>query len=179
MQNTCPSCGAPDYGTPFCISCQGPMPRGQAAPSAGPGPAAESAPTLPLAGIFPRFVALMTDYLIVGILADLLQMAHSLGTGQKEPTIELDAALGISLVLLLLYFTLFLGDGGQTLGKRLLGVKVVRADGVEIGYGRAFLRAVGYWASSSVLGLGFLWALWDRRKQAWHDKIAGTVVIRT
>ena len=75
------------------------------------------------------------------------------------------------------YFTYFHGTTGQTPGKRLLGLRVVQETGEPIGLGTAFLRWVGYIVSGIPMLMGFLWAGADRRKQGWHDKIAGTVVI--
>lgn len=68
---------------------------------------------------------------------------------------------------------------GQTLGKRALGIRVVQADtGAMPGWGRGLARTVGYGISSMFFWLGYLWAAWDDRRRAWHDTIAGTVVIR-
>jgi len=75
------------------------------------------------------------------------------------------------------YFIYFHGATGRTPGKMLLNLQVVTTDGAPIGFGIAFLRSVGYIVSGLIFGLGYIWAAFDRRKQAWHDKIAGTVVI--
>jgi uncharacterized RDD family membrane protein YckC len=81
-----------------------------------------------------------------------------------------------------LYTWLMHGRYGQTLGKMAVGIKVVRgADGGRVSYARAFGRAL----AESALGFGtlplvlsYFWPLWDRRRQALHDKIAGTTVVR-
>jgi uncharacterized RDD family membrane protein YckC len=86
---------------------------------------------------------------------------------------------GISVLLNMTYFTYFHGTIGQTPGKKLLGLKVIDITGKEMTLGIAFLRWVGYIISKLVLFLGFIWIAFDRRKQGWHDKIAGTCVIRT
>jgi len=75
------------------------------------------------------------------------------------------------------YFTYFHGTTGRTPGKMLLGLQVISADGTPISFGIAFLRAVGYLVSGALFNLGFIWIAFDKRKQGWHDKIAGTVVI--
>jgi len=80
------------------------------------------------------------------------------------------------LILSLAYFTYFHGIKGRTPGKMLLGLQVLTTEGKPVGFGLAFLRSVGY-VVSSIFYIGFLWAAFDRRKQGWHDKIAGTVVI--
>ena len=68
---------------------------------------------------------------------------------------------------------------GGTVGKQLLGLAVARrVDGATpIGYPWATVRALGCVLSALPLGLGFLWALWDRDRQTWHDKLAETVVV--
>ncbi len=69
------------------------------------------------------------------------------------------------------------GFGGSTIGKLILRLKVVKKDGLDIGYLDSFIRFVGYFISSIPVFLGFLWSCIDSNSQAWHDKIAGTVVI--
>ena len=77
-----------------------------------------------------------------------------------------------------LYFTCFVAITGQTPGKMVLGLKVVPLEDSIMTFGMAFLRWTGYIASSFFFYLGFVWIAFDSRKQGWHDKIAGTVVIR-
>jgi uncharacterized RDD family membrane protein YckC len=85
----------------------------------------------------------------------------------------------VGLVAGLAYFTYFEGgETGQTLGKRALGIRVYDfSGGGPIGYGRAFVRYLGKIISSIPCLLGFLWMLWDKEKQTWHDKLATTVVV--
>jgi len=59
----------------------------------------------------------------------------------------------------------------------LLGLQVISTEGQPISFGIAFLRSVGYIISSLFFCLGFIWVGFDKKKQGWHDKIAGTVVI--
>jgi uncharacterized RDD family membrane protein YckC len=75
------------------------------------------------------------------------------------------------------YFTYFHGTAGRTPGKMLLGLQVISTEGAPISFGIAFLRAVGYLVSGALFNLGFVWVAFDKKKQGWHDKIAGTVVI--
>lgn len=83
------------------------------------------------------------------------------------------------LALVYVYFVVATGLWGRTVGKRLLGLRVVNAVGQPPGIGRALLREiVGKFLSGLLLGLGYLWVAWDERKQGWHDKIAGTTVVR-
>ena len=75
------------------------------------------------------------------------------------------------------YFTFFHWATGQTLGKMLFGLKVVRKDGRSVGLGRSFVRWFCYNLSALPLMLGYLIALVDKQNQTLHDKIAGTYVI--
>jgi hypothetical protein len=87
--------------------------------------------------------------------------------------------LGISMGWVGLYFTLLTAIWrGRTLGKRLLGIRVVRLDGSPIDLWSAFGRFGGY-AAGLVTGLlGFAQVIWDPNRQAIHDKVSGTVVVK-
>lgn len=78
------------------------------------------------------------------------------------------------------YYVYFTGKTGQTPGKKYMNIKVVKLDGVTPpGFTSAFLReVVGKTLSAVIFLLGYLWAIWDPQKQAWHDKIAGTLVVK-
>ena len=87
--------------------------------------------------------------------------------------------LGIGFGWGALYFTAFLALwGGQTPGKRLFGMRVIRLDGKPIGWWIAFERFGSYAASLSTGLLGFAQIIWDRNRQGLHDKAVETVVIR-
>jgi uncharacterized RDD family membrane protein YckC len=58
------------------------------------------------------------------------------------------------------------------------GLKIVRLDGRELSWDTAVVRALGCFLSLAFAGLGFFWIAFDKERQAWHDKIAGTVVVR-
>ena len=93
------------------------------------------------------------------------------------------ATLAVALVpevLFQVWWFRKLGRTGKTWGKQALGIRLVDANtGEPVGGGRAFGREiVAGTLSLYVLGLGFLWAAWDKRKQTWHDKIITTVVVR-
>jgi len=75
------------------------------------------------------------------------------------------------------YFIFFWVLGGQTIGNFVTGVRVVKQNGQRLGFGTALLRAVGFFISLILFGLGFLWLIIDSRRQGWHDKLASTCVI--
>jgi uncharacterized RDD family membrane protein YckC len=68
---------------------------------------------------------------------------------------------------------------GQTFGKRFIGIRVIRADGQPLDFRVLAIRHfIGYPLSLLCGGLGLFWALWDARQQGWHDKLAGTLVVK-
>ena len=75
------------------------------------------------------------------------------------------------------YFTITTGISGQTLGKYLMGIEVCLDGGGQIGYARAFVRSLSYFVSGFFLYIGFLFALFSKKSQAFHDLISGTVVL--
>lgn len=138
-----------------------------------------------------RFAASLLDGIIVGIASGIISFIIGIVTGIILVTIGGSSKdLGkmivsglvqiVNLTLTMGYYIYFIGKEGQTLGKKALGIKVVKKDSQQApGYMSAFLReVVGKIVSSLVFGLGFLWMLWDKDKQTWHDKIAGTIVIK-
>lgn len=87
--------------------------------------------------------------------------------------------IGIGMGWAGLYFTAFLALWrGQTPGKRLLGIRVLRLDAKPIGWWFAFERFGGYAAGIATGLLGFAQIFWDANRQGVHDKIAETVVVR-
>lgn len=80
-------------------------------------------------------------------------------------------------LLSMIYFTILHAYGGQTIGKMIMGLRVVSEEGGSISPGEAFLRWAGSLFSSLPFAMGFFWAFFDRKKCAWHDKLAGTQVI--
>ena len=86
----------------------------------------------------------------------------------------------IGLVISLGYFVYFwsAAGGGQTLGMRALKIKVVKTDGSQLDYVGGLIRYVGLFISFVVIFIGVIWVAFDPNKQGWHDKIAGTYVVR-
>ena len=83
-----------------------------------------------------------------------------------------------ALLFWLVYHVAMWSWRGTTVGGIVVGIKLVRVDGRPIDVGVALVRAAAGIFSALVLGLGFFWAGWDRGKQSWHDKIAGTVIVK-
>lgn len=124
------------------------------------------------AAFWMRAIAYLVDAAVVGIPSYALAVVV-LQQGLAGRT-------AVQLLLSLIYFAYFWSapEKGQTLGMSLFNLHVVKADGSYLDASRAFIRWIGFFLSQSALGLGLLWAAFDANKQGWHDKIAGTYVIR-
>jgi uncharacterized RDD family membrane protein YckC len=81
-------------------------------------------------------------------------------------------------LILIGYFVTMWTWKGTSVGKICLGLKIVRTDGTPIDFPVALVRSLAACFSFMVFLLGFFWAGWDKEKQSWHDKIAGTVVVQ-
>ena len=130
-------------------------------------PAGATGPSGPRASFWRRFGAYFLDSILIGIVVGILSAAL------KTTGYFVGIAIGLA------YFVYFEGSpSGQTIGKRVLDIRVIDyATGGPLGYGKAFLRWIGRIVSGAICALGYLWMIWDKEKQTWHDKIAGTVVV--
>ena len=128
---------------------------------------AAGGPSGPRADIGIRFVAALIDGVIVGV-ANIVLFAALGGLGRLA-----------GLIAFIAYFSYFEGSpAGQTIGKRAMKIRVIDfGNGQPLDFGKAAVRAGMRYVSGLVCGIGFLWALWDKEKQTWHDKVAGTVVV--
>jgi uncharacterized RDD family membrane protein YckC len=95
------------------------------------------------------------------------------------------AAIGVGLVgavpmvLVTIWYYRRLGRTGLSWGRSAAGIRLVDATtGLPAGAGKAFGRYLLSGLFAYALGLGYLWMLWDKRKQCWHDKVVNTVVVR-
>jgi uncharacterized RDD family membrane protein YckC len=104
-------------------------------------------------------------------------------TGPTGSTWTAVAVLFALAVIGLLAYQALLAGGprGQTLGMRVVGVRLVdETTGSSVGGATAIVRYLfGATISGWLLSLGYLWNLWDVRRQTWHDKVTSAVVIRT
>jgi len=121
-------------------------------------------------GFWIRALASVIDSLIVGTL---IILASWLLAGQSQAVEWLEGLVP------LLYLAAAIAMKSETPGKRLLGLRVVDAQGHSLGFWRSLVREVpGKFLSGLFLGLGFLWAAWDRRKRGWHDYLGRSYVVR-
>jgi uncharacterized RDD family membrane protein YckC len=145
----------------------------QSAPQAPPG-SYSSGPSGPRAGFWIRLGAYLLDVLIYGIPAVIVVVVAAL----------ISDALGVLAYFLVIvgsvaYFIYYEGGPkGATPGKQVFGIRIIDMQGGgSIGYGRAFIRWIMKIVSGAVFYLGYLWMLWDKEKQCWHDKVANDVVV--
>lgn len=202
----CTFCGANLRGvasSPAEPPGHGPLP-----PSAGPGPQRtegvgyppsspeadqrweETVLTPKFAGFWIRTVAYLIDGFVILIVLTVLTGVGVFGylSGSEKGAVDDVSSLffntnwnilnAVVFLLYMVYFTFFLGTRGQTPGKMICGLRVIRVDGRPVGFGQAALRTLGYYLNQLTLGIGFLWVAVDPRKQGLHDKIAGTLEIR-
>lgn len=170
----------PQYGYPQ----QPPMgvPQQQpygAYPSAGmPGMPGAGMPPLAHWGL--RFGATLLDGLInvVPMYAlGFIDLAMSDDAGASGPGFFF--LIGVLYAFGMAIFQLYKeGSTGQTIGKKVVGISVRReADGSTLGFGMAFVRRLAHFLDGIACYIGFLWPLWDEKKQTFADKVCNTVVI--
>lgn len=128
----------------------------------------ENTTTHELADIGTRFFAYIVDAILIGIVGGFFGAnGEWFGAGL------------ISFLIGVVYCWYFwTRHDGQTPGKMLTKIRVVKANGMPMTDADAIVRSVGYWVNGLVFGLGFFWAFFDDRRQGWHDKLASTYVVR-
>jgi uncharacterized RDD family membrane protein YckC len=163
-----PSTGPADTGahaSTAAADTTAPAPGSPPGQPPGPPPAASAPPhvsaSMPRAGFWIRMAALFLDLLLVGFVMSVLNHVFHL-----------------HLIVLAAYGAVMWKLRGSTVGGIVFDLKVVRTDGRDIDWETAIVRALGCFLSLAVAGLGFIWIAFDGANQAWHDKIAGTVVVR-
>jgi uncharacterized RDD family membrane protein YckC len=132
----------------------------------------------PPAGFWIRAVAAAVDFTLFA-LAHASFRAAARRWAPVDDGWSVEPTVGVFVLLFTLAYTTVLHSvAGQTVGKLLVGVRVVGVQGELPGLGASLLRYVGYYASAATAGLGFLMAGLRRDKRALHDLVAGTRVER-
>jgi uncharacterized RDD family membrane protein YckC len=150
---------APPPGEPEPAAPEQPQTAASAASAASAPPPATA--SMPRAGFWIRMAALFLDIVLVFFAMSVL------GHG-----------VHLHLLVLAAYGAVMWKLRGSTVGGIVFDLKVVRLDGRAVDWETAIVRALGCFLSLAVAGLGFIWIAFDGANQAWHDKIAGTVVVR-
>jgi uncharacterized RDD family membrane protein YckC len=152
------------------------------APTGFPPP--DSGLEVPYAGRGARLVAFIIDWVIIGFIVGFF---YVVGFNVLSGDVLWFSFSGspIGVIVMVIGFVLgfffkpwFWSHGGQTPGYKITRMQVIRAtDGSDLSFGTAIVRMLGYILSAIVFYLGFIWILFDAKRQGWHDKIAGTLVI--
>jgi uncharacterized RDD family membrane protein YckC len=194
----CSACGQPMVG--FSVGRQAPTPAPAAAggtvyePPAQAGWQAPAArPAVAYAGFWLRFVAFIIDQLLLYFVGMILLLPFAASMGMRGMMMgrppDLQALLPmihamirlmlLRVVLHWLYYSLLESSAWQaTLGKKALGLEVTDLDGNRISFGRASGRFFAKFISWIILLIGYIMAGFTEKKQALHDILAGTLVIR-
>jgi len=132
-------------------------------------PALMAGSLYPRAGFWVRLGATFLDVILVAILVSFVGgMLHRL---------QVDLEEGLPLWFAI-YFVVLWATKGTTLGGIICGLKVVRLDDRPLDWSVAIVRGLSAFLSLAVAGLGFIWVAFDDDKQSWHDKIAGTTIVK-
>ncbi len=124
-----------------------------------------SATTLPRAGFWRRLLATFLDAVVVGLTLGLLHRVWpSFG--------------GVFPFWFAVYCISLWATKGATIGGIICGLKVVRLDDRPVSWSVAGVRGLSAFLSLAIAGLGFIWVAFDDDKQSWHDKIAGTTIVK-
>jgi uncharacterized RDD family membrane protein YckC/uncharacterized Zn-finger protein len=171
-QVVCPFCGNIQHAASYCQRCGGALQT------------AANHVAAAYAGFWIRAAALVIDSIIVWIMQIVLAIVLEATAGLLSPDMAAGSLASVLMLALfssavsIAYYVVFTGSCGQTPGKMLMRLKVVRSDGSAMTYGRAALREIlGKFVSGITLGVGYLMVVFDDRKQGLHDKIADTCVI--
>jgi uncharacterized RDD family membrane protein YckC len=136
-------------------------------------PAATSGASSAYAGFWLRFVAVIIDGILIGIVTSILASIFGWHIGSNP---QYDSMNGI---LSLLYYVLMESSAKQaTLGKMAMGIKVTDMSGNRIDWIKALIRYICKFISAIILMIGFIMAGFTEKKQGLHDIIAGTLVVR-
>ncbi len=139
---------------------------------------------LEFAGFWRRLAAFVLDVIIIGVIISILFPLRNFGPDFWRfssnwflvPFVALSNF--VSTLVQVAYYAAFWAWRGQTPGKMLLNIRIIRTDGTNITLGYSLLRFLGYIISAIMLGIGFLWIAFDPRKQGIHDKISDTYVVK-
>lgn len=173
-----PALGAPAHGVPAQAAWQTSAAR----------------PAVAYAGFWLRLVAWIIDRIVLQFATSIVMIPFAASFGIRQmmrnhpPTsmedfLPLFASMHriflVLVVLTWLYYALMESSAWQaTLGKKVLGLEVTDLGGARISFGRATGRYFARYISIMTLGIGYIMAGFTERKQALHDMIAGTLVIR-
>ncbi|MCC6712167.1 MAG: RDD family protein [Candidatus Dadabacteria bacterium] len=131
-----------------------------------------------LAGFLPRAAAFLIDIAVIAVIAYITLKISFVVAGVGGGAPGMNYLYPVLFLLASTYFIFLHALGGKTIGKMLMGIRLINDEGGDVGIWDAFLRWFGYFISAAVMLAGFFWAIFDSEGQAWHDKMAGTYVVK-
>lgn len=137
---------------------------------------------LPYPGLATRGISFALDAVVINVVAIVVGIGASLILSLLHlPSVlkTVLAAVGVGVYVLWLvgYFVVFWSTTGQTPGARMMQIRVQTGEGAAITPRRALVRCVGVMLAALPLFLGFVPVLYDERRRAFQDRLAGTVVM--
>ena len=133
-------------------------------------------------GFWMRLLAKVIDGFITGFGGYIISLGVGfllMSLGATDQIVVLVISQLILMVIVISYYTVFVGKYGATPGKMALGLKIVKPDGMQLTYLQAFGRYWGELLSSLTLCIGYLMVAFDDEKRGLHDRICGTRVVRS
>ena len=147
-------------------------------------------PMTEFAGFWIRLAAFLIDFILLGVVFWVFNGIWGVASGAgwmeratDDPFTQATGAPWLvgSLFLFCIvvaYLVCFWGWRGQTIGKMIMRIKIIRIDGSELGWSVAAIRFLSYIISFLLAFIGYFWVAFDQYKQGLHDKMADTYVIR-
>jgi uncharacterized RDD family membrane protein YckC len=123
-------------------------------------PAPTDLSLMPRAGFWIRLCATLIDLVLIGVALGILGSEHFI------------------LPVWMVYHVGMWAWKGTTIGGIVLGLKLIRRNGQPLGFAVALVRCLACFLSAVAVFIGYFWAGWDRESQAWHDKIADTLIVK-
>lgn len=132
-------------------------------------------------GLGRRLLAILYDTIVVlaVLFIATVPVVFLTGGALEESLLYRTALQAYELLVGFAFFGGFWRFGGQTIGMRAWRIRVVRANGERLRWRDAALRYLVAIMSWAVLGLGFVWSLFDPERRTWHDMASGTRLVRT
>jgi uncharacterized RDD family membrane protein YckC len=147
------------------------------------------------AGFISRSIAFISDLVIISLTSTLIIFGLNeilaffgikvllnrwIGNSVDPETINQIIRILVGVITwsyAMLYFAIFWYIIGYTPGKYLVGLKIIRLNGTRLSFWKCILRVLSYYISAILFFMGFFWIIFDQKRQGFHDKIAGTIVI--
>jgi uncharacterized RDD family membrane protein YckC len=135
----------------------------------------------PSPSLLRRLTAMLYDaFLVIALVGVVNALALGMvvrATGGEQQVLNAHVVQILTVLSILIFFSVFWLKSGQTLGMQAWRIKLVDFEGARPTAGKAIVRFLGAFLSAACLGLGYLWCLVDHNKRYWHDYLSRTELI--